>query len=157
MSQEVALEELKELKPGDEVPEGYMFNKNGTLVTTKGHFISGIGGGHTGGRPKRLVKLDEIMSKKFGPNIEKAAQRLCDIALAEPKENLFKQYSSQQRLSCLFKAIEYFYGKPKEMKEIQKNVDINFEGKVADLTKLINERNTLKLVKSDVTEDIIQD
>jgi len=44
--------------------------------------------------------------------------------------------------------LAYFYGRPTEKQEIDKNVDVRIDKRVADITQLINQnKERIKLVK----------
>ena len=108
-------------------------------------------------------QLDRVLTDKLGPDMVRALEKLVGIAMYDPdqlelrkdkdgKETLQKKrnhfYNSNVQMQALTLLVKYFYGNPRKEIQIDQNVDVKIEKKVADLTKLINDNEEkIRLVK----------
>jgi hypothetical protein len=129
----------------------------------KGQWLPGQTG-NPKGRPKKIQRLTQLIKDKTGPDCNKIINRLMDIALYDPDEleqvidektgeiklrkRRYHFVNATTQLNAIQLLLAYVYGRPTEKQEIDKNVNINIEKKVADITQLINmNKNKIKLVK----------
>lgn len=107
-------------------------------------------------------QLELLLANKLGPDVHRVIDKLVQIAMYDPekkeivikdgKETVQKKrshfYNSNTQMQALTLLLKYYYGDPRKEIQIDQNVDVKIEKKVADLTKLINTNSErLKLVK----------
>ena len=131
-------------------------DEKGIIRNSLGQIVKGSQPLHRG-RPKRLRSLDKFIERKMGPDAERLVQKLVEIALYDPdmpmidydkktgetitKKKTWHYYSAGHQIEALRLLASYYFGRPKESIEIDKNVNINIEKKVGMVTKLINENH----------------
>jgi len=128
-----------------------------------GQYVKGTISG-PGKQGFKNLKLDKLIVKECGPDAEMLIQKILKIALYDPdKEILVKDektglqkyikkvfhfYNANVQMQALTLLMKYYYGNPRKEIQIDQNVDIKIEKKVADITKLINDnQDRLKIVK----------
>ncbi len=146
------IRDYEEGEPIDIVPKKEIIREpNGVIREVKsGKFVKGS-------RPQSKIKhdkLSKILERKVGPDIERAIQKLAEIALYDPDmpevkydketgetkvgKKLFHFYNAATQMQALTLMLKYYYGNPRKEIQIDQHVDVKIEKKVADLTKLIN-------------------
>jgi len=100
-------------------------------------------------------RLSKLLERKVGVDIERAIQKLVEIAMYDPDmpdikynretgessvgKRTFHFYNAATQLQALTLLLKYYYGNPRSEIQIDQTVDVKIEKKVADLTKLIND------------------
>ena len=113
-------------------------------------------------RANKQHKLDLLLIQQLGPDVNKVINKLVQIAMYDPdqmelvkdkdgKEKLQKKrnhyYNANVQMTALTLLLKYYYGDPRKEIQIDQNVDVKIEKKVADLTKLINDnQERLKVI-----------
>lgn len=138
----------------DVVPTEIHGDPEGVIRTSTGQFQQGTKSPPSAfhQRNKNLIKNIE---KKCGNNADTLVQKLINIAMYDPEQQekyvdkedgltkyrkkSFHFYNSQTQLAALTLLMKYVFGNPRKEVQIDKNVDIKIEKKVADLTRLIND------------------
>jgi hypothetical protein len=158
------LEETTDLTVSEDNPN----DDREVLRDEKGRFLKGTKP-LSPGRPKRLRRLDDYIRKHYGENAEGLLDKLREIALYDPnqmedkvdpntgetikKKKTWHYYTAGHQMEALRLMLAYFLGPPAQNVEINQNVDIRIEKRVADFTKLINENyDRLKLIKGGKNE-----
>jgi hypothetical protein len=100
----------------------------------------------------------------MGDDAEILFKKLIEIAMYDPempevvydkksgetktRKKRYHYYSAGHQMEALRLLAHYYFGRPKESIEVDKNVNINIEKKVGMITKLISEnQDRLKVVK----------
>lgn len=131
-----------------------------TRYVKSGKFVKGT----KSPQRSRLTKMRQLVQVYMGHDMERGIQKLMEIAMYDPDSPLVYYdketdqaitrpriahfYTANTQLAALTLLIKYFYGSVPREVNIDQNVEVKIEKKVADLTKLINQNNDrLKLVK----------
>jgi len=137
-----------------------VITENGIVRDEKGRFVKGH---RPPGPPKKIKKLQELIERKTGSG-EKLINQLVKLSMYDPDETILvtdketgevtekkKRYHwvpATVQLQAITLLMNYYFGKPQENINVDKNVNVNIEKKVADITQLINEnKERLKVVK----------
>jgi sulfate adenylyltransferase subunit 1 (EFTu-like GTPase family) len=135
-------------KDNKQLPEGWKFNK-GVLRNEKGSIIKGSTSPTKvckTSRTKRLQIIDDFMHRKFGDGAEKLLQQICDLAMYD-KEEVKKLFTPAQCIKARETLFQYYFGKAPESIQIDKQVNVNVEQRVAQITKLIGQnQDKLKVI-----------
>jgi len=137
--------------------------EKGIVRDEKGRFVKGTKPASPG-RPKRLKQLDKFIRENTGQDADKLMEKLLEIAMYDPnqledrldkktgkveqKKKTWHYYTAGHQMEALRLFLTYYLGPPAQNIEINKNVDIRIEKRVADFTKLINENyEKLKVIQ----------
>ena len=155
----------KKADPIDIITDDIVVKDSGIVQHRKtGQFVKGTPNPRTAARAVKVKKLKDIIERKTGPDCERIIQKLAEIALYDPdmpevvRIEDTGEYKTRKRkhhyvninaqLQAITLLLHYVYGRPTERKEVDKQVNVNIEKKVADITQLINQnRGRLKRIK----------
>lgn len=137
---------------------------DGVARNQAGQFIEGTKDPRATVKKIKLKEMQKMIEKKTGPHCERIIQKLSEIALYDPemptmgtdpktgewvsKKRRYHFYNSTTQMQAITLLLAYFYGRPTEKQEVDKQVDVRIDQRVADITQLINSnKDRLKLVK----------
>ncbi len=137
-----------------------VITEKGIVRDEKGRFVKGTS---PPGRPKRIKSIQQLIDRRTANN-SMIVDKLINIALYDPDMPIAKKdektgkitfvkrryhyINATTQLQALTLLLHYQVGPPERQISVEKNVNINIEKKVADITQLINQnKERLKLVK----------
>jgi len=139
-------------------------DKTGVARNKKGQFVEGSVNPATPAKKIKLAQMKKIIESKTGKDCERILQKLSEIAMYDPdmpmmdkdpktgewvsKKRRFHFYNATTQMQAITLLLAYVYGRPTESKEVDKQVDVRIDKRVADITQLINaNKERLKVVK----------
>ncbi len=150
------------LTPDTKITEdGIVRHSSGILQDEKtGRFVKGNA---PPGLPKKIKRLQQLIDNKTNGG-DALVTQLLKIALYDPdvttteidkktgelveRKKRYHFINATTQMQAITLLAHYYFGPPATHKTIDKNVNINIEKKVADITQLINaNKDRLKIVK----------
>ena len=148
----------------DRITDIAIVTDDGIVRNDKGRFLEGTKNPREAKKAVTIKNLKEIIERKTGKDCERIIQKLAMIALYDDQEpeavknketgewetrkKTYHFYNATTQMQAITLLLAYFYGRPTEKQEIDKNVDVRIDKRVADITQLINQnKERIKLVK----------
>jgi len=139
-------------------------DNKGIARNQQGQFIEGTTNPRDAVKKIKLKEMQKMIEKKTGPHCERIIQKLAEIALYDPempmmdkdketgewvtRKRRYHFYNSTTQMQAITLLLAYFYGRPTEKQEVDKQVDVRIDKRVADITQLINQnKERLKVIK----------
>ena len=138
--------------------------ETGIARNKEGHFIEGGSNPREAVKKVKIKEMQKMIERKTGKDCERIIQKLAMIAMYDDQEpevvknketgewetrkKRYHFYNATTQMQSITLLLAYFYGRPTEKQEIDKNVDVRIDKRVADITQLINQnKERIKLVK----------
>jgi len=152
-------------KNPDVITDEIVVSDEGIVRESKsGRFVKGTKNPRDVTKAVKIKQLKEIIERKTGKDCERIIQKLAMIALYDPEEptmvkdektgewktakKRYHFYNATTQMQAITLLLAYVYGRPTEKTEVDKQVDVRIDKRVADITQLINKnKERLKLVK----------
>jgi len=148
----------------DRITDIAIVTDDGIVRNDKGRFLEGTKNPREAKKAVTIKNLKEIIERKTGKDCERIIQKLAMIAMYDDQEpevvknketgewetrkKRYHFYNATTQMQAITLLLAYFYGRPTEKQEIEKNVDVRIDKRVADITQLINQnKERIKLVK----------
>ena len=148
----------------DRITDIVTVSEEGIVRNQEGQFVEGTRNPKKASQAVKVKQLKEIIERKTGKDCERIIQKLAEIAMYdselpelvknsdtgeyESRKKRYHFYNATTQMQAITLLLAYVYGRPTEKQEVDKQVDVRIDQRVADITTLINQnKERLKLVK----------